>query len=160
MPAQSWCAVDSALKTIGDRWTLVIIHELTLGPRRTVELHRGFRGLSTKTLLARLKKLQRAGLVSRRSFSESPPRVEYALTVKGHALLPLVREMGKSVALWDDLAAHGPQCTACAALIEERHIATEEGAEVAETGDTRSSPRPESGPGRRQIRKRRDVTLL
>ena len=103
MPAQASCAVDSALKVVGDRWTLAIIHELSLGPRRTVELHRGFKGLSTKTLLARLRKMERAGLVSRHSFSESPPRVEYSLTDRGRSLLPVLREMRRSAQLWDDL---------------------------------------------------------
>jgi len=156
MPAQPSCAVDSALRIIGDRWTLAIIHELSLGPRRTVELHRGFTGLSTKTLLARLRKLERSALVSRRSFSESPPRVEYSLTDKGHALLPVVREMGKSARLWDELGAHDPECKACAALND---VAGVQRGEVIAGEGADSGSRPEPQPIR-QTRKRRDVTLL
>ena len=156
MPAQPSCAVDSALRIIGDRWTLAIIHELSLGPRRTVELHRGFTGLSTKTLLARLRKLERSALVSRHSFSESPPRVEYSLTDKGHALLPVVREMGKSARLWDELGAHDPECKACVALNDAIDAENEQRAEIA-AGDSRQ--RSEPGPVR-QTRKRRDITLL
>jgi DNA-binding HxlR family transcriptional regulator len=159
MPGQPSCAVESVLRLIGDRWTLAIVHELSLGPRRTVELHRGFKGLSTKTLLARLRKLERSALVSRHSFSESPPRVEYSLTEKGHALLPVVREMGKSARLWDDLAVHDPECKACAALNDRMEPDVEHGANIQEPGSAGSSGRPDPGPGR-QARKRRDITLL
>jgi DNA-binding HxlR family transcriptional regulator len=156
MPAQTTCAVDAALKVIGDRWTLGIIHELTLGPRRTVELHRGFKGISTKTLLARLRKLERTGLVIRRSFSESPPRVEYSLTLRGQSLLPVVREIGKSAVLWDELAGHGPDCKACASLSRS---AVASNAQAGEP-DANSSRQTEQETSRQQIRKRRDVTLL
>jgi len=144
---------------MGDRWTLGIIHELSLGPRRTVELYRGFKGLSTKTLLARLRKLERVGFIKRQSFGESPPRVEYSLTVRGRGLLPVVREMGKSVLLWNDLASHDPQCKACAAL--NGGIAAGDEKEVgANAVDASTSRQPETGRGRLQNRKRRDVTLL
>jgi DNA-binding HxlR family transcriptional regulator len=160
MAGQLWCAVDSALKIIGDRWTLAIVHELSLGPRRTVELHHGFNGLSTKTLLARLRKLERAGLVSRQTFSESPPRVEYSLTAKGHILLPVVREMGKSALLWDNPGRHDLECKACSALDTVSEATTEQETSIVETADTRARPSIEPLPVRRQIRKRRDIILL
>jgi len=159
MPPQSSCAVDSALKVMGDRWTLGIIHELSLGPRRTVELHRGFKGLSTKTLLERLRKLERAGFISRQSFGESPPRVEYSLTVRGRGLLPVVREMGRSVLLWDDIASHGPHCKACAALNGAIEAANEQEA-APSAGVPSTNYETKAGRGRFQNRKRRDVTLL
>jgi DNA-binding HxlR family transcriptional regulator len=160
MPARPSCAVDSALKILGDRWTLAIIHELSLGPRRTVELHGGFKGLSTKTLLARLKKLERAGMVSRRSFSESPPRVEYSLTAKGQELFPVLREIRRSALLWDDLAEHDPDCKACAALNEGMEAANQRGAVIGEGGGPSSSQPAGPASNRPQARKRRDVTLL
>ena len=160
MAGQPWCAVDSALKIIGDRWTLAIVHELSLGPRRTLELHHGFNGLSTKTLLARLRKLERAGLVSRQTFSESPPRVEYSLTARGHVLLPVVREMGKSALLWDEIASHGLECKACSALNEGTGPAVKREASTAEIIDGNPSRTDESSLIRRQARKRRDITLL
>ena len=160
MAGQSWCAVDSALKIIGDRWTLAIVHELSLGPRRTVELHHEFDGLSTKTLLSRLRRLERAGLVSRQSFSESPPRVEYSLTARGHILLPVVREVGKSALLWDEPDRHDLECKACSALNEPADSADEHEASTAEISDSNADRTFESSPIRRPIRKRRDITLL
>jgi len=158
MAAHPWCAVNYALRILGDRWTLGIIHELALGPRRTVELHRGFKGLSTKTLLERLRKLERAGLVSRKSFSESPPRVEYTLTARGEGLLPAVREIGKTARLWDEADGHGPECKACAALDESTDAASDIGPAMPGPvdGDLSQSGQPRT---RQQIRKR-DVTLL
>ena len=158
MPIHSSCTVDSVLRIIGDRWTLALIHKLSLRPRRTVELHGRFKGLSTKTLLERLRKLERLDLVSRRSFSESPPRVEYSLTPRGHALLPVVREIARSAALWDDLARTDPECKACAALNES--MTAIEQTEIAETTNTSSSQFPAPRSSSQQNRKRRDVTLL
>jgi len=160
MAGQQWCAVESVLKIIGDRWTLAIVHELSLGPRRTVELHHGFNGLSTKTLLARLRKLERAGLVSRQTFSESPPRVEYSLTARGHILLPVVREMGKSALLWDNPGRHDLECKACSALNGPPGSADEHEASTAGISDNNPNRTVESSPIRRPIRKRRDITLL
>src|SRR5262245_16955853 len=160
MPAQMSCAVDYALKVMGDRWTLGIIHELSLGPRRTVELHRGFKGLSTKTLLARLRKLERVGFISRQSFGESPPRVEYSLTAKGRGLLPVVREMGRSVLQWEDLSSHDPECKACTALNSLSDADSLQGAATANPTDAGTSARYGPGRGQLQNRKRRDVTLL
>ena len=160
MAGQQWCAVESALKIIGDRWTLAIVHELSLGPRRTVELHHGFNGLSTKTLLARLRKLERAGLVSRQTFSESPPRVEYSLTARGHILLPVVREMGKSALLWDNPGRHDLECKACSVLNEPAESPDGHEASTPEISDSNANRSFESSPIRRPIRKRRDITLL
>lgn len=81
MPGRS-CKIDGVLDFISEPWTLAVIHQLTVGPRRTLELFSSFAGLSTKTLGARLKKLERGGIVARKSFSETPPRVEYSLTEK------------------------------------------------------------------------------
>src|SRR5215510_2884613 len=160
MPVRVSCAVDSALKIIGDRWTLAIIHELTLGPRRTVELYRGFKGLSTKTLLARLRKLDRREVVERRSYSESPPRVEYSLTDKGRALMPLVREIGRSALLWEELKGHDPECKACAALTIEAASPTEQLTRAMDTSEVVITGPAEPEIKRQQVRKRRDITLL
>jgi DNA-binding PadR family transcriptional regulator len=107
--------------------------------------------------LARLKKLERLGLVSRRSFSESPPRVEYSLTPKGLALLPVLTEIAKSAALWDDLAQADAQCKACAAL--NKSVAVNERTEIAETKSA-CSGRLAGPQSAHQNRKRRDVTLI
>src|SRR5260370_39401898 len=100
MARDTVCLVDAVLKLIGDRWTLSLIHELSKGPRRTLELHTAFSGLSTKTLSDRLKNLQRSGLVSRKSDPQTPPRVEYSLTEKGSELLPLFHVLARAGLRW------------------------------------------------------------
>jgi len=104
------------LDVVSDQWTLAIVHELTVGPRRTLELQTAFEGISTKTLAARLKKLQRRGLVERKVYGESPPRVEYSLTEKGERLNLLLGAINEIAAEWNE-AGEGsfdrPPCQAC-----------------------------------------------
>ena len=82
MPKASACRIDRVLSVIEDKWTLGIIHELSAGPRRTLEILGAFKGLSPRTLGLRLKKLARSSILTRESFPESPPRVEWSLTEK------------------------------------------------------------------------------
>ena len=69
------------------------MHDLSEGPRRFTELEHACPGISPRTLSERLRALEEDGLVLRRSYAESPPRVEYELTEKGDALLPIIEEM-------------------------------------------------------------------
>src|SRR5215213_1750078 len=100
MRSSSSCRLSPILTAIGDHWTLGIIHELSAGPRRTLDLFGAFTGLSTKTLTARLKALRSSGLVERRSFPETPPRVEYSLTDKGREALPVLRALAEVAHKW------------------------------------------------------------
>jgi DNA-binding HxlR family transcriptional regulator len=106
------CRVDSLLKLIGDRWSLGIIHELSVGPRRTLELHSAFIGLSTKTLSDRLKKLEKNGVIRRFAYPEAPPRVEYALTDRGRSLLPIIHAISDAATRWQGLTST-TNCPAC-----------------------------------------------
>jgi DNA-binding HxlR family transcriptional regulator len=87
----------SAVIATGDivaaKWTPLLLHELEGGTRRFRELERSAEGMSTRTLADRLRALEQAGVVARHSYPESPPRVEYELTEKGRALLPIIHEM-------------------------------------------------------------------
>jgi DNA-binding HxlR family transcriptional regulator len=160
MPEGTACLVYEVLKLIGDRWTLSLIHELSKGPRRTLELHNAFSGLSTKTLSDRLKQLQRNGLVSRTSFPESPPRVEYSLTEKGSELLPLFHMIARTAIRWGiEWRKNGaePRCDVCDTVLTSpgdqaahlpRHTTM---AEPDQTPELLRPPKP---------RKRTDVTLL
>ena len=87
------CAVAACAEIIGAKWTALLVHDLSEGPRRFSELERSCAGISPRTLSERLRALEDEGLVDRRSYAESPPRVEYELTEKGEALLPIIREM-------------------------------------------------------------------
>jgi DNA-binding HxlR family transcriptional regulator len=75
---------------IGDKWTLLIARDLADGARRTMELHTGLFPISSRTLVARLRDMEKDKLVKRTDFGGNPPHIEYALTERGRVLLPLV----------------------------------------------------------------------
>jgi len=84
------------------------VHDLSEGPRRFTELERSCRGISPRTLSERLRALETEGILVRRSYAESPPRVEYELTAKGDGLLPIIEEMRRFGHAWlveDETAA-------------------------------------------------------
>lgn len=87
------CPVARTAEIIGNKWTPLIVRDLANGQKRFSELERSLRGISPKTLSERLKKLELCEVVDRRCFAEVPPRVEYTLTAKGHALLPVIESM-------------------------------------------------------------------
>ena len=87
------CPVARTAQLIGNKWTPLIVRDLAGGRRRFSELERSLSGISPKTLSERLKRLEEARVVERHCFAEVPPRVEYSLTEKGHALLPVIDQM-------------------------------------------------------------------
>lgn len=89
------CSVACTADIIGSKWTAVIVHDLSEGPRRFSELERSCPGISPRTLSERLRVLEQEGILVRRSYAESPPRVEYELTAKGQGLLPIIDAMRK-----------------------------------------------------------------
>lgn len=82
------------------KWTLLVIRDLAEGSSRFCELERSLEGISPRTLSLRLRALEEEGVVERHTFPEVPPRVEYALTEKGRALVPLVEDMRSYGARW------------------------------------------------------------
>jgi DNA-binding HxlR family transcriptional regulator len=87
------CSVACTAELIGAKWTAVLVHDLSEGARRFCELERACAGISPRTLSERLRVLEQEGVVVRRSYPESPPRVEYELTAKGESLLPIIDAM-------------------------------------------------------------------
>ena len=75
------------------KWTLLVIRALVEGRSRFCELERSLAGISPRTLSLRLRALEEEGIVERQTFPEVPPRVEYVLTAKGRALVPLIEDM-------------------------------------------------------------------
>ncbi|MCP9487669.1 MAG: helix-turn-helix transcriptional regulator [Gaiellaceae bacterium MAG52_C11] len=89
----------AAAAQLTDRWTLLIVHDLSEGARRFIELERAC-AVCPATLSRRLRTLEREGLVRRRRFAETPPRVEYELTRRGCALLPVLAAMRRFGETW------------------------------------------------------------
>jgi DNA-binding HxlR family transcriptional regulator len=87
------CGVAACAEIIGAKWTALLVHDLSEGPRRFSELEHSCCGISPRTLAERLRELEQQGIVERRSYAESPPRVEYTLTEKGEALIPITAAM-------------------------------------------------------------------
>jgi|SRR4051812_3959521 DNA-binding HxlR family transcriptional regulator len=88
------CPVAKTLDLIGERWTLLLVRDLLLqGPRRFQDFQASLPGVAPNVLSDRLKKLEEAGLVGRRLYSERPPRLQYMLTEKGRSLGPIVKAL-------------------------------------------------------------------
>lgn len=96
----SVCPVANAARLLGDRWTLVILRDLVEGPKRFSELESTSEGISPRTLADRLRQMEGQGLVFRESFREIPPRVQYSLTSKGTASLPVVEALRSFGETW------------------------------------------------------------
>jgi DNA-binding HxlR family transcriptional regulator len=91
--ANKTCPVCNTAEIISGKWTLLVIRDLAEGCSRFCELERSLEGISPRTLSLRLRALEAEGIVERRTYPEVPPRVEYRLTPKGEALVPLIEEM-------------------------------------------------------------------
>lgn len=87
------CSVAASAEIVGSKWTVLIVHDLTEGPRRFTQLEHACAGISPRTLAERLRWLEAEGMIRRHSYAESPPRVEYELTDKGRALQPVIHAM-------------------------------------------------------------------
>ena len=94
------CSVAATADLIAAKWTPLILHDLSEGPRRFNQLEHACPGISPRTLSERLRVLEQEGIVLRHSYPESPPRVEYELTDKGRALLPIIDEMRRFGRRW------------------------------------------------------------
>jgi DNA-binding HxlR family transcriptional regulator len=96
------CPVCRTADVISGKWTLLVIRDLAGDSRRFCELERSLEGISPRTLSLRLRTLEEAGIVERQTFPEVPPRVTYALTEKGEALVPLIEDMRSYGNRWLD----------------------------------------------------------
>jgi DNA-binding HxlR family transcriptional regulator len=88
------CPVARSLEFLGERWTLLIVRDLLIGPKKFQDFSASLSGVAPAVLSHRLKVLEKHGIVSRRLYSEHPPRAEYALTEQGLELRPVVRALG------------------------------------------------------------------
>jgi DNA-binding HxlR family transcriptional regulator len=93
MSSNASCPVCRTAEIVCGKWTLLIIRDLAEGRSRFGELERSLQGISPRTLSLRLRALEEEGIVARHTYPEVPPRVEYALTEKGRALVPLIDDM-------------------------------------------------------------------
>lgn len=93
----SACPSRRVMTVLAEKWTLLVVAALADGPMRTSEIRRCVDGVSEKMLIQTLRKLEAYALVSRRSYPEVPPRVEYRLTPLGRSLARLAGLFGRWV---------------------------------------------------------------
>jgi DNA-binding HxlR family transcriptional regulator len=103
--SQFKCPIEFTLELIGNKWAISILRELFTGDRRTHELLEALPGISTKTLMVRLRELETYGLVDRRVYAEIPPHVEYSLTAKGREIQPVMVALYQVGTKWLDQGA-------------------------------------------------------
>jgi DNA-binding HxlR family transcriptional regulator len=106
--SNSSCPVCRTADIVCGKWTLLVIRDLAEGSSRFCELERSLEGISPRTLSLRLRALEEEGVVARHTFPEVPPRVEYVLTEKGEALVPLIEDMRRYGRRWLAKAEHEP----------------------------------------------------
>src|SRR3954452_3420848 len=116
MASNDTCPVCRTAEIVCGKWTLLIIRDLAEQRSRFCELERSLAGISPRTLSLRLRALEEEAIVERRTFPEVPPRVEYALTEKGRALVPIIEDMRRYGREWlgvdDDACSTADDATA------------------------------------------------
>lgn len=99
---QACCPARIILDALAEKWTLLILHALQTGPKRTGALRRQIEGISEKMLIQTLRKLEGYHLIERRSYAEVPLHVDYRLTSIGMTLSEKVQSLNH----WVELNAH------------------------------------------------------
>ncbi len=89
------CPIARTADLIGDSWSLLIVRDLLKGAKRFSDLAGSLSGISTRTLTKKLQLLEEEKILTRKQFSEKPPRVEYSLTDKGRAFRSIITLMRK-----------------------------------------------------------------
>jgi len=90
-----FCSVARALDLLGDRWAMLVVRELLLGPKRYTDLLEGLPGVGTNVLAVRLRELEDAGIIAREKLPPPAASTVYALTDDGEALRPVVDELAR-----------------------------------------------------------------
>jgi DNA-binding HxlR family transcriptional regulator len=88
----------NALRILGNKWSALILRDLSDGPQRFGELEKSLQGISPRTLSQRLDDLEDCGIITKKTYAEAPPRVEYTITQKGRDFVPALQAMAQ----WGD----------------------------------------------------------
>ena len=144
------CPVAKTLEVVGDRWTLLVVRDLLGRTRRFQDLQASLPGIAPNILSDRLKLMEEHALVTRRFYSDHPPRAEYALTDKGRELGVVVgalaawgsRHVHRATALVHADCRHpvdvGYFCRRCASRVGGRSVELRRRGARARGGKTRA----------------------
>lgn len=86
------CGLGKTIDLLGNKWTVAIVYSLLEGTKRFAELQTELT-INPRTLSQRLKDLEEHGIITRQTYAEVPPRVEYSLTKKGQSLSDIIKSM-------------------------------------------------------------------
>jgi DNA-binding HxlR family transcriptional regulator len=115
---RSGCPVSRSLEVFGDRWSLLIIRDLMIrGLRNFKEFQQSGEGIASNTLTDRLRKLEKAGIISAEAGEADGRKVDYRLTEKGIDLAPVLLELLLWGAQYDD---SGAPCAAIESMAKQR----------------------------------------
>lgn len=106
--AQQHCPVARTLDVVGDRWTILVLRDLSWGRRRFSALMESLNGISANRLAERLKRLEEHGMVERVWYSDHPPRAEYRLSAKGRAFVPVLVALRRYGEEWEPTSGRTP----------------------------------------------------
>lgn len=138
------CPITAALQLLGDKWTMLVVRELVKGPKRTMELLTDLYPISSRTLLGRVRDMEKDGLVDRSTYGSNSRHIQYSLTERGRLLLPLLeslRQLGLAL-----------ECTDCEDRMERLGaycLSCPRNGYRVET-ESRTVPSPRSTPSRRE----------
>ncbi|HEY3241129.1 MAG TPA: helix-turn-helix domain-containing protein, partial [Acidimicrobiia bacterium] len=90
-----YCPVARTLELVGERWTLLLVRELLLGPMRFTDLHAALEGIPRNLLADRLRDLEANSLVARRTLPPPAARAVYELTEAGRGLMPVIGDLAR-----------------------------------------------------------------
>jgi DNA-binding HxlR family transcriptional regulator len=90
-----FCGIARALDLVGERWAMLVVRELVLGPKRFSDLRAGLPGIATNVLTTRLRELEAGGVVSRRFLPPPAASSVYELTEYGRELVPVLLALGR-----------------------------------------------------------------
>lgn len=92
---EQFCGLAKACSALGERWSLLIVRDLSVAPCRFKDLHEGLPGIPTSVLTARLRDLQTSGVVTRVAAEQPGGGILYKLTPRGEALKPILDALGR-----------------------------------------------------------------
>lgn len=91
---------ENAFELLGKKWTGLIIRTLLSGQKRFSDISESIPNMSARILTERFKELEKEGIVNRKVYPETPVRIEYELTEKGHELQFVMDEIQKWAEKW------------------------------------------------------------
>jgi DNA-binding HxlR family transcriptional regulator len=104
------CPMHRSMAILGTKWKPILIYALRERKARFGQIYASVGSISKKVLTTTLKELEADGILLREEFKEMPPRVEYSLTEKGLALIPIILKLAEWDHVYHVKEGHGVQC--------------------------------------------------